>query len=134
MKKLIGAFLISILAILPAFALEGPEASANVVLENWATAFNANDAKVVVGLYAPDALLHGTSSPTLNAGTEAITQYFKGLPGSGLSVKFGQKNLVPISDNAVMGVGFYEFSSVQNGVVTPRPARFTFVISKRGDR
>ena len=130
MKRSTLTLLFILTAMHGALALEGPEAAANAVLDRWASAFIANDAEAVVKLYAPDALLHGTSSPTLNAGTDAIRLYFKGLPGSKLSVAFSQRNLVVLSDAVVMSVGFYEFKP--DGA-PPRPSRFTFVIAKRGD-
>src|SRR5262249_12193146 len=83
----------------------------------------------VVKLYAPDGLLHGTSSPTLNAGTSAISEYFRVLPGSGNKVTIGDRHMVALGDAAAMGVGFYEFKSAQGAT---RPARFTFVMIKRG--
>src|SRR5258707_11780945 len=94
-----------------------------------AAAYNANDADAAVKLYAPDGLLHGTSSPTLNAGTSAISEYFKALPGSGNSVTIGDRHMVALGDAAAMGVGFYEFKSGQGAI---RPPRFTFVVVKRG--
>ena len=60
-----------------------------------------------------------------NAGSAAIRNYFKGLPGSGNTVKIGERNMVVLGDAAVMGVGFYEFRAGQ--------ARFTFVMVKRGN-
>ena len=83
----------------------------------------------VVKLYAPDGLLHGTSSPTLNVGTSAISEYFKTLPGSGTKVTIGDRHMVALGDAAAMGVGFYKVKSAEGAT---RPARFTFVVVKRG--
>jgi len=77
MTHLFQFAIISLLALLPAVSFAGPTEEASAVIDRWATAFNANDAEAVVKLYAPDGLLHGTSSPKLNAGTEAIREYFK---------------------------------------------------------
>ncbi|HKF07892.1 MAG TPA: hypothetical protein VKB89_04110 [Xanthobacteraceae bacterium] len=60
---------VALVVLLPARALAGPAEEASAVIDRWAAALNANDADAVVKLYAPDGLLHGTSSPTLNAGT-----------------------------------------------------------------
>jgi len=120
---------VALVVLLPARALAGPAEEASAVIDRWATALSANDADAVVNLYAPDGLLHGTSSPTLNAGTSAISEYFKVLPGSGNKVTIGDRHMVALGDAATMGVGFYEFKSAQGAT---RPARFTFVMIKRG--
>ena len=65
-------------------------------------------------VYAPDALLHGTAEPQLNAGTEALRRYFRGLPGSGNKVTIQERRMMVLSDTAVMGVG-----STRSGI---RPA------------
>jgi uncharacterized protein (TIGR02246 family) len=128
MTRLMLSVCLCLLALLPVQAFAGPVEDASAVIDHWAVVFNANDAEAVVKLYAPDALLHGTSSPKLNVGTDAIREYFKGLPGSGNTVTIGERHMVALSDTAVMGVGFYQFSRP-----TVRPARFTFVIVKRGN-
>jgi uncharacterized protein (TIGR02246 family) len=128
MRRLVLSLCVGLLALVPLHAFSGPIDDASAVIDRWAAAFNANDADAVVRLYAPDALLHGTTSPKLNAGTEAIREYFKGLPGSGNTVTIAERHMVGLGDTAVMGVGFYQFSRP-----TARPARFTFVIVKRGD-
>ena len=129
MLRVVQYFFVALLVLLPAHALAGPAEEASAVIDRWAAAYNANDADAAVKLYAPDGLLHGTSSPTLNAGTSAISEYFKALPGSGNSVTIGDRHMVALGDAAAMGVGFYEFKSGQGAI---RPARFTFVVVKRG--
>jgi uncharacterized protein (TIGR02246 family) len=127
--RLVRYSFVALLMLLPAQVLAGPAEEASVVIDRWAAALNANDADAVVKLYAPDGLLHGTSSPTLNAGTSAISEYFKVLPGSGNKVTIGDRHMVALGDAAAMGVGFYEFKSAQGAT---RPTRFTFVMIKRG--
>jgi uncharacterized protein (TIGR02246 family) len=83
MLRVVQYLSVGLLVLLPAQALAGPAEEASAVIDRWAAAVNANDADAVVKLYAPDGLLHGTSSPTLNVGTSAISEYFKTLPGSG---------------------------------------------------
>ena len=113
MLRVVQYFFVALLVLLPAHALAGPAEEASAVIDRWAAAYNANDADAAVKLYAPDGLLHGTSSPTLNAGTSAISEYFKALPGSGNSVTIGDRHMVALGDAAAMGVGFYEFKSGQ---------------------
>src|SRR5260221_9639202 len=69
--RLVQYFFVALLVLLPPHALAGPAEEASAVIDRWAAAYNANDAAAAVKLYAPDGLLHGTSSPTLNAGTSA---------------------------------------------------------------
>lgn len=125
--------LIAVLLMLaPAGAFAGPAEEASAIIDRWAATYTANDADAITKLYAPDALLHGTSSPTLNKGSAEIRKYFGGLPGSGNKVTIGERHLVALGDDAALGVGFYEFVSIQNGKPVPRPARFTMIVVKRG--
>ena len=129
MLRVVQYLSVGLLLLLPAQTLASPAEDASAVIDRWAAAFNANDVDAIVKLYAPDGLLHGTSSPTLNAGTSAISEYFKVLPGSGNKVTIGDRHMVALGDAAAMGVGLYEFRSAQGAA---RPARFTFVVVKRG--
>jgi uncharacterized protein (TIGR02246 family) len=126
------ALLIVLIALAPAGAFAGPAEDASALIDRWAATYTANDADAITALYAPDALLHGTSSPTLNKGSGEIRKYFGALPGSGNKVTIGERHMVALGDGAAMGVGFYEFVSMQNGQPVARPARFTMVVVKRG--
>ena len=83
MRRLMRVILVMLLALGPTSAFAGPAEEASATIDRWAAAYTANDIDAIVKLYASDALLHGTSSPTLNAGTAAIHSYFGRLPGSG---------------------------------------------------
>lgn len=83
-------------------------------------------------IYAPDTILLGTVSPVINEGSGPIRAYFARLPGSGNKVTIGERRIVVLSDSAVLGTGFYEFTSMQGGKPVPRPARFSMVVVKRG--
>src|SRR5438046_4499526 len=111
----------------PLHALAGPAEDASAAIDRGAAAFSAHDANALVKLYTSDALLHGIASPTLHAGSEAIREYFRTAPESGKKVTIGERHVIVLADEAVMGVGFYEFEVFQNGIRVPRPARFTFV-------
>ena len=105
---------------------------AKVVIDRWAAALNSHDAVTVVKLYAPDATLLATLSPILADDPESIQKYFTRLADSGFKVRLGERRSVTLSDTAVMETGFYAFTAMQNGKPTPLPARFTFVVMKRG--
>jgi uncharacterized protein (TIGR02246 family) len=123
---------VAILIWTPTCALAGPAEDASAAIDRWAATYTANDADAITKLYASDALLHGTSSPALNKGSVEIRKYFDALPGSGNKVTIGERNMVALGDTSAVGVGFYEFVSIQNGKPVLRPARFTMVVEKRG--
>jgi uncharacterized protein (TIGR02246 family) len=121
------------LTCLPGLALAGPAEDANAVIDHWVAAFSANDADALVKLYAPDAILLGTSSPVMSDGTAAIRGYFARLPRSGSRVVIRELRLVVLADDAVLATGFYDFSLSTNANPTAAPARFTMVVVRRGD-
>jgi uncharacterized protein (TIGR02246 family) len=132
MARFTRVLIIVLLVLAPARAFAGPTEDASAVIDRWAATYNANDVDAIVKLYTPDALLHGTSSPTLNEGSAAIRGYFAGIAGSGNKVTIGERHMVALGDAAAFGVGFYEFVAIQNGKPVPRPARFTMIVVKRG--
>src|SRR5262245_60548426 len=113
MPRVVQCLLAGILVLSPAQALASPAEDASAVIDRWAAAFNANDADAVVKLYAPDGLLHGTSCPTLNAGTSAISEYFKVLPGSGNKVTLVTDTWSPSVTPPRWASDSYEFKSAQ---------------------
>ncbi|MCB8878031.1 DUF4440 domain-containing protein [Acidisoma silvae] len=104
--------------------------NAKAFLVHWVKAFNSHDTAALLALYDKDALLHGTSSPTLYEGAQAISTYFKGTT----TVTLGDFRLVPLSEDSVMAVGFYFFTKRQGGDGVETPARFTFVLRQSGSR
>lgn len=111
-------------------AVAGPAEEANAVIDQWSAIYSANDRDGLVGLYAPDAVLLGTTSPIMSEGTEGIQTYFKDLPGSGRKNTIVERRTIVLSDTAVLGTGFYNFArAAENN--TPRPSRFTFLVVKR---
>jgi uncharacterized protein (TIGR02246 family) len=131
MARFTRVLVFMLLALVPMSASAGPAEDASAVIDRWATAFNANDADAVLKLYASDALLLGTVSPILSEGTDPIRAYFARLPGSGTKVVIGERRIVVLSGQAVLGTGFYEFTRMQDGKPVPTPARFTMVLVER---
>ena len=132
MRHLTGPLAIVILVLTVSLAFAGPAEDVSSVIDQWAKTFSANDADALVKLYAPDATLLGTVSPTLAEGTAAIRAYFARLPGSGSRVTIGERRVVVLTDSAVLATGFYEFTAMRSGQPVPMPARFTLVLTKRG--
>jgi uncharacterized protein (TIGR02246 family) len=133
MVRFTRVLVLLLLALVPTLLFAGPSEDASAVIDRWATTYDANDADAITALYTPDALVHGTSSPTLNKGSAEIRKYFGVLPGSGNRVTLGERHVVALGDAAAFAVGFYEFVSMQNGGPVSRPARFTTIFVKHGD-
>jgi uncharacterized protein (TIGR02246 family) len=122
-----------VLSLLPATGIAGPADDANAVVDRWASTYSANDAPALVALYAPDAVLLGTTSPVMSEGTEAIRVYFKDLPGSGRSNVIVERRSFVLSPDAVVVTGFYNFARAAEGNV-PRPSRYSMLVVRRDGR
>ena len=107
-----------------------PAIDAGLVVDRWATAFNSNDVDALVSLYAPDAILLGSTGLTLKEGSEAIRGYFARLAKSGDKVVIGDRKIIVLDDNVSYATGFYEFSAVRNGEVKKSWAGFSIVLVK----
>jgi uncharacterized protein (TIGR02246 family) len=134
MLPLMNAIFGALLVLLPVHAYAGPAEDAGAVIDHWITAFNQDNPDLISDLYAPGALLHATTSPQLYIGNEAIRDYFKNFRGNGKNAAVTERHMIVLSDAAVMGVGFYKFDVSLNGQQVPRPARFTFVLTKHDGR
>jgi hypothetical protein len=110
--------------LLPSKTFAGPAEDGSATIDRWVAAYSSNDVDALMKVYAPDAILHGTSEPQMNVGTDALRRYFRNLPGSGNKVTIQERRMIVLGDAVVMGIGFYTFRM---------PARFTFVVVKRGD-
>lgn len=116
----------------PVFADQ--KADAYAAVEHWADAFNSGDVEKIVGTYTADALVLGTVSPKLASKPDDLRAYFKPAVAAKFQVRLGDHSALPLSNDAVVIAGFYEFSRVgadDQPVVIP--ARFTFVLLKKGD-
>jgi uncharacterized protein (TIGR02246 family) len=101
----------------------------------WGQAIGGGDPEKVLALYADDAVLWGTLSPTVRSNREALQDYFvnafKVLPG--LKVAFGDQ-LIRVYGNAAINTGNYTFSYVRDGEAKNLPARYSFTYVKNGER
>src|SRR5262245_31825981 len=86
-------------------------------------------------LYAQDAVLWRTLSPTVRADRSALREYFvtafKLLPG--LKVAFGDQLIRVYGDTAV-NTGYYTFSYLKDGETKVFPARYSFTYVRNGER
>src|SRR3954469_10479705 len=94
---------------MPLTTFAGPAEDGSAAIDRWVAAYSSNDVEALLKVYAPDAILQGTSEPQINTGTEAIRKYFRGLPGSGNKVTIQERRMVVLNDATVIGLGFYTF-------------------------
>jgi uncharacterized protein (TIGR02246 family) len=125
LKDTLRKVLCWILVLAPAIVIAGPSEDANALFDLWSATYTSNDTDKLTELYAPDAILLGTVSPVISSGTEAIRKYFVPLKGSGNKNTIQERHTIVLSDSAVVVTGFYEFVSLVDGKMTPRPSRFT---------
>src|SRR5262245_29706628 len=82
-------------------------------------------------LYAQDAVLWRTLSPTVRADRSALREYFvtafKVLPG--LKVAFGDQ-LIRVHGDTAVNTGYFTFSYVKDGETKSLPARYSFTYVK----
>ena len=116
-------------------AWAGPNEDVAAATQAWAQALGQDDPEKVLPLYANDAVLWGTLSPTVRSDQAALRDYFvtafKVLPG--LKVAFGDQ-LIRVYGNTAVNTGYYTFSYVKDGQSRSLPARYSFVFVKNGDR
>jgi uncharacterized protein (TIGR02246 family) len=109
------------------------EAVARAV-EKWTTVFADNNPDTIMTLYAKDAVLWGTLSPTVRSDPAALKAYFVGafqaLPKA--TVKFGDQLIRVYGDTAV-NTGYYTFSFTKDGETKSIPARYSFTFVKDGN-
>lgn len=109
----------------------GPKEEVAAATAQWATMFVDDNPDQILTLYAPDAVLWGTLSPTVRQGPAALREYFvaafKVLPGH--RVSFGEQ-LIRVYGKTAINTGYYTFSYVKDGETKTIPARYSFVYVK----
>lgn len=111
----------------------GPSEDASALVDQWSATYSANDRDALVKLYAPDALLFGTTEKMPVRGSEGVRQYFVALDKGGRKNSIEEKNVFVLSDDAVVVAGFYDFAR-QDQDYKPRPSRFTMLVVKRNGK
>lgn len=116
-------------------ALAGPKEDVAAATMAWGQALGQNNPEKVLPLYAEDAVLWGTLSPSIRSDRAALREYFvtafKVLPS--LKVAFG-KQLIRVYGNAAVNTGYYTFTYVKDGETKNWPARYSFTYVKNGER
>jgi uncharacterized protein (TIGR02246 family) len=129
----IGFALIALVSLAPVASAE-PKEEVAAAGSRWAQALGEDNPDKVLPLYAEDAVLWGTLSPTVRAGQGALREYFvsafKALPG--LKVAFGDQ-LIRVYGSTAINTGYYTFSYVKDGEAKTWPARYSFTYVKNGE-
>lgn len=97
----------------------------------WIDAMGSHDQERVVALYAPDAVLWGTTSPTIRANPASIREYFNFLRTAPPYYKgvLGEQR-IRVYDDVAINTGTYTFVGPAvdaAGIPVSRPARLSFV-------
>jgi uncharacterized protein (TIGR02246 family) len=115
-------------------AMACPQEAVARAVEKWTSVFAENNPDSITALYAKDAVLWGTLSPTVRSDPAALKAYFVGafqaLPKA--SVKFGDQLIRVYGDTAV-NTGYYTFSYTKDGETKSIPARYSFTFVKDGN-
>jgi uncharacterized protein (TIGR02246 family) len=130
--RLLFALSITLFLIAPD-ASAGPKEDVAAATMKWGETLGQNDPDKVVALYATDAVLWGTLSPTVRADRAALRDYFvtafKVLPN--LKVTFGEQ-FIRVYGTTAVNTGYYTFSFVKDGEPKALPARYSFTLVKDG--
>jgi uncharacterized protein (TIGR02246 family) len=134
-KVVTGAFILSsVIVPLAPFAWAGAKEEVAAASSRWAQALGEDDPDKVLPLYAEDAVLWGTLSPTVRADPAALRNYFvgafKALPG--LKVTFGEQ-LIRVYGTTAVNTGYYTFSYMKDGETKTWPARYSLTYVKNGN-
>ena len=121
------------LLLMAANAFAGPKEDVAAATAKWGETLGQDDPDKVLALYATDAVLWGTLSPTVRSDRAALRDYFvsafKILPG--LKVSFGEQLIRVYGDTAV-NTGYYTFTYTKDGESKTLPARYSIVFVKDG--
>jgi uncharacterized protein (TIGR02246 family) len=112
-----------------------PKDEVAAATSTWAKALGEDDPDKVLPLYADDAVLWGTLSPTVRSDRSALRDYFvaafRVLPS--LKVAFGDQLIRVYDCGTAVNTGYYTFSYLKDGEPKSLAARYSFTYVKRGD-
>lgn len=129
------AVLVGCLLATVARAQSGPKEEVAAATLTWGQTLGRNDPDQVLLLYAPDAVLWGTLSPTVRADRAALREYFvtafNVLPN--LKVTIGEQ-LIRIYGGTAVNTGYYTFSYTKDGQTAMLPARYSFTFVREAGK
>ncbi len=134
MQARLGIGCVALVLLSTQTATAGPQEELATATQQWATLFAENNPDTIVPLYAKDAVLWGTLSPSVRSDPVAVKAYFVGafeaLPKA--TVKFGDQ-LIRVYGNTAVNTGYYTISYVKDGEAKSIPARYSFTYVKDGN-
>jgi uncharacterized protein (TIGR02246 family) len=141
MRILLGVLLVALLsacATITGGGGTGEKDQVAAATQAWIDAMGSHDPERVVALYAPDAVLWGTTSPTIRDNPAAVRDYFSLLTRVPPDYKgvLGEQRIRVFGDFAI-NTGTYTFIGPARdaaGKPLSRPARFSFAYQKRDGR
>jgi uncharacterized protein (TIGR02246 family) len=102
-------------------------------IEEWMEAVCSNDLNSILSLYKKDGLLLGTLDSEIRKGHDEIKiyfDYFLQFKPCGRITKIIEEDLG--HRRLAIANGIYDFDLTENGEQTTTPARFTFVLDRKG--
>ena len=130
MRSVCGLFLVALLSACATGIGGGTTAGIDQVTAAtaaWRTAYDSRNPVRISAMYAPDAVLWGTTAKTIAANPSAIAEYFKDAEKRpDARVEFGEQHARIYGDIGVNS-GYYTFSDIRDGQKVSVPARFTLV-------
>ncbi|MCY0854159.1 nuclear transport factor 2 family protein [Cupriavidus sp. D39] len=116
----------------------GPKEDALAAYDKFFTLFTTDNQNQLAALFAPDAMVYGTSSVEVITTPDASIKYFagalSGARGETKATPFGRTAL-QLSDSVVVISGKWQSERTLNGkMMTAGPSRLTVVMQKRGEK
>ena len=106
----------------------------SATLSAWVAAFNAKDLERICALYAADAVLWGTFSPTLITSSQGLREYFARAFDPSLQASAELQGVEwQLLGPVAVASGSYLLRANMAGSLQLLPARFTFVLVLSGD-
>lgn len=101
--------------------------------QRWISAFNAGEAASVCALYHPEAVLWGTTAPSLISTPQGLRQYFEGhcAAVSPPTISLGA-HCIRVYAGTAINTGSYTLHALVEGQARALPARFSFTYCKVG--
>lgn len=101
--------------------------------QRWIQAFNAGDPAAIAALYHPEAVLWGTTAPSLITTPQGLYQYFEGhcAAESPPTISLGAQRVRVYAGTAI-NTGSYTLHTRVDGQQRALPARFSFTYCKVG--
>lgn len=134
-RLLLPALLIVAALLSPAAGARAePQDEVAAVAKEWETAFSQHDIARILTLYSKDALLWGTTSPTLRNTPEGVRAFFEGafrIPN--ITVKFDNQT-IRVFGSVAVAAGNYTFTASQGSRTQTSAARYSFTLVNDGGK